>query len=145
MKINHLLGAVGSAVQDAYRAVELYSVENFLKGYFDENMNEDHTSSYTPKMIRLEMPSGNGEKKVVCTPVAALAHHRQMNLDSIRLSLNVGIVDDENEELMVSMKSAASNESECPEKNIGTLEINIKCTDAAEGISRIETQLNNMV
>lgn len=148
MKMNHLLNTIGAAVQEAHNIIEKNSIDSFMQKYFDESIYEDGVLTYKPKMIRIEIPSStdDGEGKVIYTPVAALVQHKNMNLDCVKLDLNISVIDDAEDHFAVSMQGAVpQNNRKTDEKNAGMLEITMKCFDTPEGIARIETQLNNLL
>ncbi len=145
MKMESLLQTVGTAMQDAYRAIEYNAMGQFFDTYFDKTQKEGDRIAYTPKIIEVEIPSpGTGKAgKVLYTPTAALVRHKSMNLDCVRLQLNIDVVEEAEEGLQVSPRGACPPEDAV--QNAGTLEITLKCSDAAEGIARIETQLHGML
>lgn len=150
MKMESLLRTVGTAVQDACRAIEYNAMGQFFDTYFDRTQKEGGKIAYTPKIIEVEIPSpGTGKAgKVLYTPTAALVRHKSMHLDCVRLQLNIDAVEDADgaeEGLQVSPRGACPPEDAVLRQNAGTLEITLKCSDAAEGIARIETQLHGML
>ncbi len=144
MKIDSLIRTVGSAVQQAHRDIENNTVFRFFDNYFDKIPTNSLTETYSPKMIQVEIPSFESDRpaKVVYTPVAALVHHNALNIDSVKLNLNISVSDENEDSLDVSTKDMSEN-SDSPEVKSGSLEIVFKCSGTPEGIARIETSLNS--
>ena len=145
MKIENLLQTIGTAVQESYRAIEQSSVDQFFSGYFDQEAKNSEAISFKPKMIEVEIPnpySNENAGRVVYTPIATLVQHKNMNIDYIKLNLNIDVIEETDESLDISTQN---NQNNSGNEKAGVLEITFKCSDTPEGVSRIETQLNSLI
>ena len=168
MKIDQLLRTLGVAIQEAHEAIEGHTVNQFLEHYFDRTVRRDgcidqekddtvqekgsidgqeYKEVYTPKMIEVVIPSegGNVPGKVLYTPVATLVQHRHLNLDNVKLNLNISVLEESEDNLQVAAQGGNTQNDGSREHDAGMLEITFKCSDTTEGIARIETQLNGML
>ncbi len=147
MKIENLLETIGFAIQEAYRAIEYNSVNQFFENYFDRVEKAEGDITYTPKIIEVEIPTANSDKKskILYTPIAALAQHKNLNLDNVTLNLNIDISEDSEVNLKSSPKGTHPPQDNSELKQAGTLELTFKRSDTAEGIARIETRLHNLL
>lgn len=145
MKIEDLLQTIGIAVQEAHKAIEYNSVGQFFGNYFNKTEKNGGNITYTPKIVEVEIPDAGGKSKVLYTPIAALVQHKNLNLDCVKLNLNIDVSEENNGGLQVSAQGANSAQDNAESKQAGTLEITLKCSDTAEGIARIETNLHEML
>lgn len=147
MKIENLLQTIGIAVQEAHKAIEYNSVNQFFGNYFDKTEKNGGDITYTPKIVEVEIPASGprGNSKVLYTPIAALVQHKNLNLDCVKLNLNIDVSEETDGGLQVSAQGANSVQDNTESKRFGTLEITLKCSDTAEGIARIETKLHEML
>ena len=146
MKLDALLGLIATSVQEAHKAVEIDSVSRFFDSYFDKSEEAGEGAVYTPKSvtIRLPGPDGSGEKRLYA-PVAALVQQKNFNLDCVKLNLDVRVLEESGGELEVSAQGPAPQEGDGGPARAGTMEITMRCTDAPEGVARIETHLYGML
>lgn len=147
MRIEALLNSLGTAAQEAYGDIEAQNLMQFLENYFERSVNGSGDVTYTPKLIQVEIPSiepGKGDKQL-SVPLAALVHHNKLNLENVKIKLNIGVTEEANGGLQVSPQGAPAQDDDAGSKQSGTIEINFKCADTSEGISRIETHLNGML
>lgn len=147
MKLENLLQTIGTAVQDAYKAIEDDAAGRFFDNYFERSGESGGDITYTPKIIQVEIPSPEpgGKGKKLYAPAAALVQHKNLNLDCVKVSLNIEAAEETDGGLQVSVQGPrGQKEGESP-KNAGILEITLKCSEAAEGIARIETRLYGML
>lgn len=147
MRIENLIHSVGNAVQESHKMIELNSIENFFNHYFDEVKNENsNTVTYKPKTVEIMVP-GKDDSKSILAPVAALVQHNHMNIDYVKINLNINVTDEKEDKLEVTAENAQSNNSNTDEDrcNTGEIEIMFKCKDSPEGIARIETHLNSIL
>ena len=146
MKIDHLLQVIGTSVQEAHKAIEYYSVNYFFENYFDKTEGGEGSVAYTPKLVEIHIPSsGSGSSKVVYAPVAGLVQHRNLNIDYIKLNLNIDVTEESDGSLQVSAQGFQSQKDDSNSAHAGMLEISLKCSDTSEGIARIETLLDGMI
>lgn len=147
MKIENLLQTIGVAVQEAHKSIEYNSVNQFFGNYFDKTEKNGGNITYTPKIVEVEIPSphSDADAKVLYTPIAALVQHKNLNLDCVKLNLNIDVAEETDGGLQISAQGANSTQDSTESKRVGMLEITLKCSDAAEGIARIETKLHEML
>ena len=150
MKIEHLVETLGNAIQESHRNVELNSVNNFFNNYFEQvESNNFEQDMYKPKLIKIIFPTDDNnqnKEKIIVTPVASLVQHNNMNIDYVKLNLNINVLDEDEDGLDVSSQNLKdnSNAKENTDKS-GEMEIMFKCSGTPEGISRIETHLNSLI
>lgn len=141
MNMETLLYGIGTSVQNAHQAIEHHATQHFFENYFVP-MEED--DCFRPKMVKIELPpSKDAEGKTIYAPLAALIPHTGLNMDCVKIKLNMDILNETNGCLEVSAANAGSDTED--NRKSGELEITYKCTDSAEGLSRIETQLNSLL
>jgi hypothetical protein len=138
MKIEDLINSIGISVQEAHNAISEKSVDSFFTQHFDSLKSGTDSVIYKPKIIEIALSgtTESGSSKVICVPTAVLATHKELSLDEVKINLNIDISDDGEVNTLVNGNST---------NHASTLEIVFKCTDEAEGLARIETQLNGMI
>ncbi len=147
MTIEDMIGSIGGSVQAAHNMIKLGSVASFFENFFEEQNLDGNSAAetvYKPKTLKISMPSGeNGEaEKIFIAPVAALVQHGSMNIDYVKLNLNVSVTDESGDSLKVSSQPLKdSNSSDLS----GEMEIMFKCGDSPEGVARIETYMNSIL
>lgn len=128
------------AVQEAHNAIADKSAENFFNQHFEPPDIVGDTVVYRPNMIEIAIPVKNdreNEQKALYVPTAVLVSHRNLELDEVKVNLDIGITEDDGKVCTAVNGSNA--------EHTGSLEIVFKCTDTAEGLARVETQLNSMI
>lgn len=147
MKMERLLQTIGLAVQNAHRAIEYNGVGQFFDTYFDKREKDADTVTYAPKMLEVEIPSPDPGKagKLLYAPTAALVQHKSMQLDCVKVQLHIDVTEEADGTMQVSTQGFHPQEDGGAPQNAGTLEITLKCSDAAEGIARIDTQLYGLL
>ncbi len=142
MEIEHLIKTLSRAVQQSHTIAEVSAMNSFLDRYFDVK-NSGESETYVPKTIRIELPHDEDEEgKVILAPTAALVKHNNMNIDYVKLNLNIGVEDETDNGLCVTSQNLGDKNEQ---KKDGELEIMFKCTDKPEGIARVETNLNGIL
>ncbi len=144
MEIEELIMSVNKAVQQTYSLGELNAMYGFLNGFFE--MKEGQTDkTYMPKTISIALPSSDPDKKkLILMPAAALVHHNTMNIDYVKLNLNIKVEEENTDGLQITSQNINAD-ANANEGKTGELEIMFRCTDTPEGIARIETQLNSVI
>lgn len=140
MKIENLLNTVGTAVQEAHKAIDDNYVNSFFENHFIKDISRNDSEVYKPKMIEIEIPKQNGGGRIVYAPTAILVNHRSLNIDTLKFCLNINV--SEESENSISIQTQGNHNTD---KTAGTLEITFKYSDKPEGIARIETQLNSLL
>lgn len=142
MKIEQLITSISTAIQQTHNFGELNSMDSFLKRYFDIKKDNEH-ETYIPKTVNIELPSDDKDAgKVILTPMAALVHHNSVNIDYVKLNLNINVEDENSDGIHVTSQYTNSN---AIKGNTGAIEIMFRCSDTPEGIARVETQLNSVI
>lgn len=118
MDTKELISAVGGAMQEAYEQLERRSLENCLSGCF-EAVERGGETVYVPRTISVSYPGPHGEE-LIRSPLAALMSHGVMNMEYVKVTLPL------------------------PDKETGggELELHFRLRESAEGLARIETELN---
>lgn len=148
MKIENLIGSLSAAIQQSYKICEMNSLNMFLTQYFEESNSLEDT--YAPKTIKIALPTASAEEndideKVVLAPVAALVKHNNMNIDYVKLNINVSVSEEKDNQLNVKTEKNSYDGDSAENDKTGELEIMFKRSDASEGIARVETYLNGML
>lgn len=136
MDIRQLLDTIGAAVQDAHKAIAQNSADFYLNNYFERD-NESNT--YTPKTVEIKIPSSDGER-VITAPLATLINQGCLNIDSLKLNLNIEMLELGEKNFCVSPVGASTNGDKA-----GEIEILFKCIGTSEGAARVETHLNSLL
>lgn len=136
MDIKQLLNTIGAAVQDAHKAIAQNSADFYLTNYFEQ---DSESNAYTPKTVEIRIPSSQGER-VITAPLATLVNQGCLNIESLKLNLNIEMLDQGEKGFCVSPSGAASNGSKA-----GEIEILFKCSGTSEGAARVETHLNSLL
>ncbi len=138
MDIKQLLDTIGSAVQEAHKAIAQSSAEFYLNNYFTQ---DNESNAYIPKTVDIKISSGEGEK-TISAPMAVLINQGCLNIDSLKLNLNIEIQDQGENVFCVSPATAGDNQSGA---KTGEMEIVFKCSETSEGASRVITRLNSLL
>lgn len=142
MKIEQLITSINNAIQQTHNFGELNSIDNFLSRYF-EIKKDNGDKTYIPKTVNIELPSDDTSTgKIILTPMATLVHHNSINIDYVKLNLNINVEEESSDGLQVTSQN--TNNSTIEGKT-GALEIVFRCSNTPEGIARVETQLNNII
>ncbi|MDE7280718.1 MAG: DUF2589 domain-containing protein [Ruminiclostridium sp.] len=139
MDINGLLNNIGAAITDAHKAIEQSSADFFLERYFEKSPENGADNLYTPKMLKIKIPDSSGDR-TVSAPMAILVNHGCLNIDSVKLRLNIDMLEQKENEFSVSPAKGGENKG-----NTGEMEIVFKYSDTVEGVSRVETHLNSLL
>lgn len=141
MKIDELIKSLGIAVQEAHNAISDKAVLQFFSQHFDMPQTGDNNVTYIPKLIEITLPgSSDGDNsRVLYVPTAVLASHKNLELNEVKINLDIDISEETDREVNADVKGCSNAEY------TGSLEIVFKCADEAEGFARIETRLNSMI
>ncbi len=139
MDIKQLLDTIGSAVHEAHKAIAQSSAEFYLNNYFTK---DNESNAYIPKTVDIKISSGEGEKTITA-PMAVLINQGCLNIDSLKLNLNIEIQDQGENGFCVS-PTAAVRDDQSGTKT-GEMEIVFKCSETSEGASRVITRLNSLL
>lgn len=135
MDIKELIDSVGAAVHDAHKAIAQSSADFYFSNYFER---DNESNAFTPKMVEIKIPSPEGER-VITAPMATLINQGCLNIDSLKLNLNIEVLD-QGQGFSVSPAGAENSGSKT-----GEIEIMFKCSGTSEGASRVETHLNSLL
>ncbi|MCM1299880.1 MAG: DUF2589 domain-containing protein [Firmicutes bacterium] len=138
MDIRQLIDAIGAAVHDAHKAIAQSSAEFYFGNYFDQ---DEDGGAYIPKMVEIKLPTAEGER-IIAAPLATLVNQGCLNIDSLKLNLNIEALDQGQEDCCFSVSPAGAEQSG---SKTGEIEILFKCNETSEGASRVETHLNSLL
>lgn len=147
MKIENLINAVGAAVQDAHNMIELNYLGRFFEDYFEREETQHENASkitYKPKTIEISI-SDSGGSKTISAPLAALVQHTNMNIDYVKINLDINVTDEDENGLQVALQAPKEKTEGNNNAQSGQLELMFKNRSTPEGIARIETYLNNIL
>lgn len=136
MDIRQLLDTVGAAVQDAHKAIAQNSADFYLNNFFEQDGENDE---YIPKTVKIKLSSPEGDR-VVTAPLATLINQDSLNIDSLKLNLNIEMLEQGENNFCVSPVGAGGGGEKA-----GEIEILFKCTGTSEGAARVETHLNSLL
>ena len=148
MKIEDLIHSIGSAIQESHKLIELNCVNHFFENFFDDVKNKNSEKIiYNPKTVEIMLPiqPDKDEAKVLSAPVAALVHHNHMNIDYVKVNLDINVTNEKENKIEVTSQQINNNDTNSEKNNTGSVEILFKRHDSPEGISRIETHLNSIL
>ncbi len=140
MKIEDIIKSLGTAVQEAHTAVLDKSAEQFFAKHFDITESNSLNTVYKPRTIEIALnndPDGSSSK-IIYVPTAVLVSHSALLIDEVKVNFNIDI-SEESDGMNAQVQGNAAS------ANTGSMEIVFKRTDEAEGLARIETQLNGML
>jgi len=145
MKMENLVTGIGASVQQAYKLLEWGSMQDYLQNYFAEQAVAANDAAdtaadvmYQPRTVTVCLP----DKRQLKVPLLVLANHGSMNIDYVKLKMNVKVTGEDKNNIQVT--SAAAPESENA-ADTGELEMLFKVREPTEGLARIETNLNGML
>lgn len=148
MKMEDLIHSIGMAIHESHKLIELNCVNHFFDKFFEEVKTENSEKIvYNPKTVEIMLPlqSDKDEKKVISAPVAALVHHSHMNIDYVKVNLDINVTNESENEIEVTSNHINKNDTNSEKNNTGSVEILFKRHESPEGISRIETHLNSIL
>jgi hypothetical protein len=137
--IDSIIKGIAVAIKDAQGYIENYSVKSF-SNYFEEKKNKKNgKSTIRPKMVRLPIPDAKGQYTEQDIPVVTLMNHHALNLDEVKLKMQVtGSWDDKSKKMMVSVEPIRRKTDSDKGKEVTYTEIEMifRRSDAPEGICR---------
>lgn len=148
MTIEDMIGAIGTSVQTAHKAIQLHSLSEFFDCFFEKKESNETAKNgeavYKPKTLQISFPAGEEEKqaKTVTVPVAALVQHNNMDMDYVKIKLNVNITNESEDNLQVSSQPVKDSNVNGVS---GEMEIMFKCNDTPEGVARIANRLHSLL
>lgn len=140
MDFKELSSTIGYAMQDAYNNIELHNIHSYLEHFFkqtDSELNPD-SSELTPVEIKLSL-----NDRQIAVPLAALTHNFALNLDEIKVKLNIETTPDL-QQVNATSWPGINNKQEEPTQT-GQIEFTFKREDSPEGIARIKQELHKFI
>lgn len=143
MRIEDLIHSVGKAVQESHRNLEQHYIGHFFEHYFEEEVSSTpEKATYRPKTVEIRLgDADNG--KVISAPIAALVANTTMNIDYVKVNLNINVTDEhENVMEVTAQPPDGADDPSTNKRSSGEIELMFKCRNSPEGVARIETYLN---
>ena len=81
--LDELFQGVYSSVVEAQNVIEQHYLEEVTKDYFDAERK--------PKMLYLELPSGDGVMKQIAIPAITLVPHNTLNIKEVEIEMAVNL------------------------------------------------------
>ena len=81
--LDEIFQGVYSSVVEAQNVIEQHYLEEVTKDYFDEEGK--------PKMLFLELPSGDGGMKKIAIPAITLVPHNTLNIKEVEIEMAVNL------------------------------------------------------
>lgn len=138
-----LVEQLGRSIQKAQERLELEAVEAFFQCF--ENVNRDSGGCEFPLTRRVGLPAAGGEEmKVVDVPTVALLRHQSMELDCVKVRLQMRTqAHKEDNTLFVEPCSPCSDQDDMA--GAGEVELTFKAAPPAEGIARLDLNMQKIL
>lgn len=161
MDIHSLIETIGTSVSKAQQGIEQHSIKRFFD--FFENPNKAMTESndadielqgFEPITAKVVMPCSDNIAKTapVEIPLVALAHHRQVHLDKVKVRVKTRLTSDNSGNVMADINAPILNAANSPEDtetvsgdDIGEIELVFNVTDSTEGLSRVVQNISKTI
>lgn len=161
MDIHRLIETIGTSVSKAQQGIEQHSIKRFFD--FFETPNNAMTESndvdielqgFEPITAKVVMPCSDNIAKAapVDIPLVALAHHRQVHLDKVKVRVKTRLTSDNNGNVMADINAPIFNAANSPEDtetvsgdDIGEIELVFNVTDCTEGLSRVVQNISKTI
>lgn len=138
------LKSVGLSVQDAQSALEQYAVQSFLRFFKPASAadGEDGLCAVEPITRRVILPGEEGETPVDL-PMAVMAHHNTLQLDTVTVRLNakMAVRQSDNALLLEPSPLAKQDGAADGEPSNGEVELVFRGSAASEGLARVNQSL----
>lgn len=161
MDIHSLIETIGTSVSKAQQGIEQHSIKRFFDFFETPNrsMDESDDSSsesriFEPITTKVALPCSDDIAKTapVEIPLVALAHHRQVHLDKVKVRVKTRLTSDNNGRVMADINTPVLNAAIPPEDtetisgdDIGEIELVFNVTDSAEGLSRVVQNISKTI
>lgn len=161
MDIHSLIETIGTSVSKAQQGIEQHSLKRFFD--FFEKSNTDMSDSndtnielqgFEPITAKVLMPCPDNIAKAapVEIPLVALAHHRQVHLDKVKVRVKTRLTTDNSGSVMADINAPIFNVANSPENtetvsgdDISEIELVFNVTDSTEGLSRVVQNISKTI
>lgn len=146
MDIRDLIHSIGGAVQETQRNLEQRYLGHFFENYFEE-VGSDKLDKviYRPKTVEIRLGESE-EDRVISAPIAALVANSNMNVDYVKVNLNINVTDEQANVLSVTAQPLdGTDDNDDERRRSGEIELMFKCRNSPEGVARIETYLDGTI
>lgn len=161
MDIHSLIETIGTSVSKAQQGIEQHSLKRFFD--FFEKPNTDMSESndannelqgFEPITAKVVMPCSDNIAKAapVEIPLVALAHHRQVHLDKVKVRVKTRLTSDNSGSVMADINAPIFNAANSPEDtenvsgdDISEIELVFNVTDSTEGLSRVVQNISKTI
>lgn len=159
IEVGKLIESIGLSVQEAQNTLNQFSEQSFLR-YFDVNdkpQENDYCSAkgngktncaktlkeIKPKFYYFNLPQTN-DNELLAVPTVALTKHSSLALNHIKIKLNVSgsVMCDQ---FYVNVETAPKKDGKIDSQLVHEIEMEFKCSEPAEGISRIQDSANQFI
>lgn len=143
MRIEELIHSIGGAVQETQKNMEQRYLGHFFSNYFEEEVSNDAGKiTYRPKTVEIRLGESDGDR-VISAPIAALVANSNMNVDYVKVNLNINVTDEQENVMSVTAQPLdGTDNTDDKRRRSGEIELMFKCRNSPEGVARIETYLN---
>lgn len=147
--LGKLIDGISLSMKSAQEKIEEHTLQSYRK-FFTEEEGEDGILTMRPVMVKIPLPDKNGNYVDTDIPIVALMQHNTLNLEEVRLKMNVRTVStsDKSDDVDVEVVSNLTSESGEKTNSSGTnceIELLFKSCQNQEGVSRITTKLIQMI
>lgn len=161
MDIHSLIETIGTSVSRAQQGIEQHSLKRFFD--FFEKPNTEMSDSndanielqgFEPITAKVLMPCPDNIARAapVEIPLVALAHHRQVHLDKVKVRVKTRLTSDNSGSVMADINAPifnAGNSLEDTENvsgdDISEIELVFNVTDSTEGLSRVVQNISKTI
>ena len=150
--LDTILEAMYDAVSKAQRNIRANNLHE-INMYFPYNEVDE---VYEPRMMRLRMPSVNGDDQIIDVPMYSLVHHHTLDIEEFKIRFKINLstaaaLQQRNQapgihgiqyKVSTDIKNVGKNKSK---SNLADIELKCRLAEPPEGLSRIGTHLDKLI
>lgn len=161
MDIHSLIETIGISISKAQQGIEQHSIKRFFDFFENSNMVMSELNDanidlqgFEPITAKVVMPCSDNIAKVapVEIPLVALAHHRQVHLDKVKVRVKTRLTSDNSGSVMADINAPIFNAANSPEDtetafgdDVGEIELVFNVTESTEGLSRVVQNISKTI
>lgn len=164
MDIQNLIETIGTSVSRAQQGIEQHSIKRFFDFFEIPNRGMDESDAsddsyrgpqiFEPITTKVALPCSDDIARTapVEIPLVALAHHRQVHLDKVKVKVKTRLTSDNNGNVMADINAPILNAAIPPEDtetvsgdDIGEIELVFNVTESTEGLSRVVQNISKTI
>lgn len=138
-----LIEQLGRSIQGAQEYLDQQAADSFFRCF--KTVNQSSGSLEVPITRRVGLPTGDGESlRSVDVPTAALLQHQAMSLDTVKVRLHLNTQTREEDKALL-VEPCFSGDDQDGVGNTGEVELVFKFAPPAEGIARLDLNLQKVL